>query len=335
MAAGAPVVVPNCRPIVELLPNLPMQHLMPIAPTRRRKFLPRLALLLAAAAVPAIALTVEPTAAVAATAAGQDEVVTVKALSHPDEELQLSFPTRGRVGEVNVKSGETVKAGQVLMRLDDRRERAQYEMAKMEVEVAGPTKIKLREDQVSLARNEFDRKQDNPSFTTAEKEEAQMKLAEATTQLELERVNTELKTAEMGIAKATLGMMEIKSPIDGVVRKVELGVGEAVTEQSAALTVVSIDPLEIRVQTLEPDQVALLRIGQKMQVRYATGQGVDQGWRDATITYIDPMVEGGSQRHRVNLELPNPDGIAPGREMELRLPLELAELSDRANRRFR
>ena len=309
-----------------------MQKTMPETTTLTpRTILARLSLAAAAAAALPLwaAAAPERPARPSVSAAAQDAGPTVEGTTYPDEDLDLAFPTRGRVGEILVEPGQRVSAGEVLMRLDDRRERAQYEKEKMEAEIAGPVRVKLREEQLAIAENELARKQDSGSFTTAEKEEVRLKVQEARTQLALEEVGVEGETADMNIARATLEQMEIASPVDGVVREVPLGVGEAVTEQAVALKLIRMDPLEIRVLRLEPDQVVLLEPGQTMQVRYADGQGVGREWRDAKISWIDPMVEAGSNRHLIKLEMPNPDGVAPGRQVEVRLPDAVAAAANR------
>ena len=71
-----------------------------------------------------------PEAAAVSAAVEQPKVVSAEAYVFPVQSSQLSFETGGKVVSVEVKEGDTVTAGDVLVKLDDAIEAAQVTQAK-------------------------------------------------------------------------------------------------------------------------------------------------------------------------------------------------------------
>jgi hypothetical protein len=115
--------------------------------------------------------------------------------------------------------------------------------------------------------------------------------------------------------------MQIKSPMNGEVRKVEAAVGEVSDPQKPSIIIVSNDPLKVeaKLPTLTANR---LKLGQALQVRYRD----EQQWREAKIIYFDPVADtslvGGAQL--IHLEMPNPDGRRAGQEVVVKLPQDVA-----------
>ncbi|MEM8874595.1 MAG: HlyD family efflux transporter periplasmic adaptor subunit [Planctomycetota bacterium] len=256
----------------------------------------------------------------------------------PNEDLELAFPTRGRVTEVLVKPGEIVKAGQPLIRLDDRTQQVQYKQAMMAMESEVPTRIALRELQLDKAELDLNKRLEQnkmaeeqrrgPVFNADEIAEYTIAVEEAKTNLELERIALQNAEAEVEAAKVIIDQLLVSSPVDGIVRDIAIGLGEAVDERTPAVIVVQNNPLKVRVNDLTPAQVSKLELGQAMEVRYADGAGGRSDWLTAKLTFIDPKVDFASGRHFVKLELENPEGLEAGRRIELKLPPEVAALAD-------
>ena len=114
-------------------------------------------------------------------------------------------------------------------------------------------------------------------------------------------------------------MLTIVSPIDGEVRKVEMGVGEVSDPQKPSMTVVANNPLHVEANV--PSTIAnTLKVGQSMQVRY-----LEEGeWREAKIKNFDPVANAMSGETLVRLELANPEGRRSGQKMALKLPENVA-----------
>ena len=263
----------------------------------------------------------------------------VPGVTKPNEDLQLAFPVRGRVGEVLVKKGDTVVPGDVLVTLDDAAQQASLERARVEAEVRGPTLVALREAELDKAKLDLQialdaNKDGRDVYNESEIREREILVKQAEAQLDVAKADVEGSRAEMQAQQASVDMMRIESPVEGIVREVTVGAGEAADEQRPSVIVVQSDPLKISVVDLNSAQVALLKVGQTVPVTYDKNEMQDEiGTVQATITYIDPQVEAGSKIHLIELEMPNPEGVESGRDVRVMFPIELQKFDDMRRRR--
>ena len=105
--------------------------------------------------------------------------------------------------------------------------------------------------------------------------------------------------------------------------KINFNIGEMADPQNkdGAVVVVRNDPLWVEIRGLSTMQVAMLKLGDKLQVRYLN-DGTDK-WQEAAIDYITPVADPGADRQLVRLVLPNPDGRDAGMRMELKMTDQL------------
>lgn len=178
--------------------------------------------------------------------------------------LTLSTPLSGVISQVAVAPGDEVKRGQLLIRLDDRAERARVAGAE-----AMTRKLRLARDE---AEREFARARTLYEKTVISDHD--LKLAEiAAASASADYAMAQSRLAE---ARVTLERTGIRAPRDG--RIVQLGVapGEAV-QNACRLTpmAVLVDPQRwvararitpARLATLHPGQTLTVRIG---ETRYA------------------------------------------------------------------
>ncbi len=191
------------------------------------------------------------------------------------EQLRLGFELNGRLKEVLVQRGDTVKKGQVLARLDDTLDRSLLEVRQAEVEqaqakydlaIAGPRKTEIKsleadleaaEAQVDYAQREGERLKkllDNGTISQGQWDDAVNHYNQAKAQRD--SVKQKLKTLEQGsrseeiravrgardAAKAQLASLEerlnhyeLRAPADGFILSVPAKSGEVVTNGSAAV----------------------------------------------------------------------------------------------------
>jgi multidrug efflux pump subunit AcrA (membrane-fusion protein) len=113
--------------------------------------------------------------------------------------------------------------------------------------------------------------------------------------------------------------MTMASPLNGEVRKVEIGVGEVSDPQKPSIIVVSNDPLYVEANV--PSSIANgLKVGQPMMVRYLE----EDAWREAKIKNFDPVANATVGETLVRLEMPNPEKRRSGQKMALKLPDNVA-----------
>jgi HlyD family secretion protein len=201
--------------------------------------------------------------------------------------VNISANTMGRVTKLAVEEGDRVKKGQFLIEIDPRSQRTQVERGE-----AGLTAQRVAIDQartalesaktsLKLAQDTFKRQQDlwKDQLTTREsldRAENDVRLRERdveTRQAEISVQTTRLRqnAADLDNAKYNLGQVSIDSPIDGVVtrRNIELGemamIGTMNNAGTVLLTVADLSVIEAELEVDETD-IPNVKIGQMAKV---------------------------------------------------------------------
>ena len=245
----------------------------------------------------------------------------VEGFTEPYKQLELAFRSQGVVEEVTVKEGDLVKADQVIARQDDRLEQKELETNKLEAE--STARVDYAEAEEKVKKIQLDRKEEllkQDAASLSEVEEAQSAYNAATASLKVAKLEHDSAKLKYEQQKVVVDLMQLRSPINGVVQKINIGQGEFVDPQrpEGSIVVVQNDPLKVRVH-LPTAQAAQLAVGDTLQVRYP--DSVE--WAQAKIVFIDPLADAASGRQLLRLELPNPSGKAAGFKLYLKLPAEL------------
>jgi len=233
------------------------------------------------------------------------------------------FPTvNGTVTALLVKEGDTVKAGQALLRIDDRSSslgnrnaEAQLRLLEQNAKDSGPVLSQLKEgvdqardkytiDSTNYARqqalwkqqigsqNELDQRQ--LAFTTSKAayNRAQKALVEAR-----ERLRTELDVARNNVALSTAGNDDRtpRSLIDGIVYDLRIEPGELATTQKAVAVIGSATDLFLELEVDEYD-ITQVKTGQQAFITLDSYGGKAFA---AVITRIIPIMDERSRTFRV------------------------------------
>lgn len=147
-----------------------------------------------------------------------DEYVTT-GLIRPDEEVDLSFETSGKIVSISFKEGTTVHKGELLAKVNDKPLQAQ---------------LKRLQAQLSLAKNRVFRQE-------------QLLKKEAASQEAYEEAQTSLATLEAEIegVKVNIGLTELRAPFDGVIGLRQVSVGTYATPSTIVAKLTKISPLKI------------------------------------------------------------------------------------------
>ena len=193
-----------------------------------------------------------------------------------------------------VEEGDTVRAGETLLLLEDEAQR---------------TALKRVESQLARSRLEFDRQarlfeQDLIS------EQAYNQARYDTEQLELA-----LEDAERELSYAT-----VLAPISGVVTERVVNVGDHVATHAKLFQIVDFDSIVARVFVPER-QLPGLFVGQPARV---LAQSLD-GSRQARVERISPVVDPRSGTVKVTLDIPGNQGLLPGMYVEVDLVAAVEE----------
>ncbi len=197
------------------------------------------ALLLGAVLAPAAAA---PLATVTVAPASAARTYTAEGVVEAVRQSAIAAQVPARIVEMRVRAGDTVKAGQVLVRLDPRT--AADQLASSQAQVAAA------QAQLEAARNDFERnrrlfEKQYISRAAMEQAEAQYKAAQA---------QAKATTAQAGVASTASSFSTLVAPYAGVVATVGAEVGDMASPGVPILTVY--DPAELRVVAQLPESYA-------------------------------------------------------------------------------
>ena len=137
----------------------------------------------------------------------------------PDEEVDLSFETSGKIVEINFKEGSFVKKGDLLAKVNDRHLQAQLQRL--------TAQLKLAEDRVYRQSTLLER--------------------DAVSQEAFEQVKTDLATlkADIEVVQANISLTELKAPFDGVIGLRGVSVGSYATPSTFVAKLTKVSPVKV------------------------------------------------------------------------------------------
>jgi RND family efflux transporter MFP subunit len=222
------------------------------------------------------AIEVETATAVAAggSAGGGPAVLNASGYVVARRQATVSAKTTGRVAEVLIEEGTSVKEGQVLAKLDDTTSRPQYELAQRQLESA---RVNLQEIEVrvaeaarNLARTEKLRA--DKLVSESQLDTAQSEVNALRARLESLKSDVQVSVGALRVRQQELDDLVVRAPFDGVVVSKDAQPGEVVSPLSAGggftrtgiATIVDMDSREIEVDVNE-SFINRVKAGQKTE----------------------------------------------------------------------
>jgi len=264
---------------------------------------------------PALVRTLRPwllgcaAAALVSTACAE---VLAPGITEPLRDSLLSAAAAGTVHAVNVKEGDRVAQGAIILELDKaleelevERRRVVYE-SRVELEAAGQRATLLRADAESNRR--LFEKSVSVSREEVERRELEARLGQA----EYDRLVAakERERIEFAMAQEQLARRRVTAPFAGVITDVRIELGEACEPRQPVVRIVDLSRATF-VANLAPELCAGLAPGRTVTLRIETPTGVKDV--TGTLEYVAPVIDAGSGLLRVKAVFDNPDGaIAPG-----------------------
>lgn len=198
----------------------------------------------------------------------------------------------GEVREVLVREGEAVKAGQVLIRIDDTEYQARVAQAKGALLAAQgqlDIAVKARDNNQALLGKGFISKN---AFDNAQ---SQFSIAQA---------NVASAKAALEVVQKSLNDTVIRAPISGLVSNRSIQPGEKVSPDNRLLDVVDLGKLEMEAAVPASDILHVAR-GQEVQVRI---EGLSNPLT-GTVARINPSTQSGSRSILTYIQIDNPSGM--------------------------
>ena len=221
---------------------------------------------------------------------------------------KLTSATPGTLSKVEVLRGDHVRAGQIIARLESDVEQTMYDAARLKAE--SDAVVHAREADKENADKKLQRVkqlQTNNYATLAALEDATKEAAVAKYALEQAHLDKDLAIAEAARLKAIIERRLIRSPVDGVVTRVDLHAGEYADATSPVATVAEIRPLLVEVY-LPADAYPLVSVGTRAVIKPQEPIG---GSLKAEIATKDPQIDSASGMFQLSLLLPNTDEAIP------------------------
>lgn len=258
---------------------------------------------------------------------------------NPMDEVTLSVDQPSTIVKVLVDMGDRVRAGQVLVQLDDREDRLRVEQAEAALEAArraldrARATVEASRANIARARAQMEDAQSNykrfddlfkeGAVSARERDSAQMQydvgrasLEAAQAQLVSDQEAARNAAAQVEVARSNLDFNKkrlgdnlIRSPVNGAVKRKLTSTGEAIKEKTPVMILVVTDPL--RFQGTIPERFApRVAVAHEVQVTV-------EAYRDRTfagkVSRISPAVETESRSLLVEALVPNARGeLKPG-----------------------
>ena len=231
----------------------------------------------------------------------ESAVGTIRAV----HETTIGSKLLARVVEVNLKAGQKVQAGDVLVRLDDTDLRAKLQQAKAAVASAEAVHRQAAADERRYAQLVRSRTISQQQYENAV---ATLQSAEA----DLHRAQ-----AAVNEVQATLDWATIRSPIDGTVIDKKVDVGDMVTPGQMLVTL--FDPKHMQlVASVRESLTHRLQVGQSIGVQV---EGLSKQC-SGTVSEIVPESQSASRSFQVKVTGPCPAGIYTGMFGRILIPLQ-------------
>jgi len=224
---------------------------------------------------------------------GSEATVSAPARIRSRQSATISSRVPAIVLALPFREGDSVRAGEVLVRLDNAPQRASVSSAEALLQAAESDNRRVRN----------------------------LLLKDAATPREAEGARTRLEAARSSVAAARDGLSTtaIRAPFAGRIVSKSANVGDLANPGAPLLELQGGAALEL-VTTLEPVDVASIRVGQKLQVH------VDGVFRavHATVYSIAPAADDATHRVDVLLNLDADPGLKPGLFARVDLPVTKA-----------
>src|SRR5207302_6661103 len=202
--------------------------------------------------------------------------------------VTVSADLPGSVARINFDSGQSVRAGDVLVELDTRQERAQLAALEAHLDLAGVNFTRMQQlvNEGVISRVEYD---------------------QASTQQRA----TEANVAEI---RATIERKTIRAPFSGIlgIRKVNLG--QYLSSGSPVVPLQSLNPIYVDFGVPQ-QEIGQARVGRTLRVTAEELAGQEFTGR---VTAIDSVVDQATRNIQVQATLSNPQGkLRPGMFVEV------------------
>ena len=201
----------------------------------------------------------------------------------PDEEVDLSFETSGKIVGINFTEGTRVKKGDLLAKMNDKPLQAQLQKLLAQQKLAEEKEFRQR----SLLQKD------------------------AISQESYDQIVTELQTiqADINLIKARISETELHAPFDGIIGNRYISEGSYANPSTKIARLVKISPIKLDFSISE-------RYANQVQIGYPVTFTVEGNSRvfEASVYSVDPRLDEKTRTIAIRAMYPNKDEeLKPGR----------------------
>jgi multidrug efflux system membrane fusion protein len=205
--------------------------------------------------------------------------IRVSGNTGPDQQTVIAARSSGIIASLDIKEGEMIEAGKVVMSLE------------------GPElSAAITNAETLLAQ----------TMRNAEVTEKLYKSGNTSeTKLISDRASVASAKAGLSQAKAAADRLNLEVPFTGFVDQVNVAKGEWVTAGTPIAKILSTDPIVVQADISELD-IGYLKVGNKAEVRLVNGKVLE-----GTVRFVSLDASARTRTYRVEVALPNPDRSIP------------------------
>jgi RND family efflux transporter MFP subunit len=242
---------------------------------------------------------------------------SIEAITNPSADVTISFVQPGRISKVHFKEGDFVKAGQLLIQQDDAVALAQME----QIEAESKNTTQIEAGKASFEQKKVDLEKLNwaaqrGAATELEVAHAKLEAKIAELSLDIAKFEHEQSKRKFKETKIRVAQMSLKTPLNGVIEKIDVEVGESINGLADVIRIVNIDPLWIDVH-VPLTQASNLKGNQIAKVAFS---GSDNVVLDGKITFVAAVADAASSTLRIRIEVPNETNRTAGEHVQITLP---------------
>lgn len=215
----------------------------------------------------------------------------------------------GVVVALEVKAGDVVKAGQLLVRIDAR---AAEQSAR-----SSDAQVRAAQASLEVAAKAFERQKQ----LFGERYISQAALDQAQAQFKATQADVAAQLAQAGVARTQSGFFVVRAPYAGVVAEVPVALGDMAMPGRTLLSLY--DPGSLRVTAAVPQSVAALAGAQPDIGIELPGLPARAQWLKPVRTTVLPTADAATHTVQLRLDLPAAISATPGTFARVWLPVQV------------
>lgn len=208
-----------------------------------------------------------------------NRIIRISGVTSPDKRTTLATRSAGILGELKVKKGDRVQAGDVVLVLDGAEKRAMVETAKALL------------DQRQKEAENIERLVKNGISPTTQSDSARSALASARSQLEA--------------AQADLDRLTVVAPFSGIIDQVMVEEGSWLPSGEAAAVLLQLDPV-VALGEVSEREISSVSVGSEADVRLISGDVVS-----GIVRHVSLEATAGTRTFPIEVAIANPDNKLP------------------------